>query len=121
MLDTKEHSLLVVEDTFLIGMQLKQDLERLGYNVLGPAPSVSAALKLITNTTPGGAVLDVNLGREDSIPIARKLSELSVPFLFITGFENVSIKSDEFGSRPLIRKPVLFDTLKTALAKLMDA
>ena len=30
-------SILIVEDAFLVGMQLKEDLESLGYSVVGPA------------------------------------------------------------------------------------
>ena len=33
--------ILVVEDSFLIGLQLKEDLEDLGFAVTGPAPALS--------------------------------------------------------------------------------
>ena len=36
----QNEKLLVVEDTFLIAMQLQMDLKSLGYSVAGPAPSV---------------------------------------------------------------------------------
>ena len=33
-------NVLVVEDAFLVGIQLKEDIESLGYAVIGPANSV---------------------------------------------------------------------------------
>ena len=55
-------SILIVEDAFLVGMQLKEDLESLGYSVVGPANSVQKAISLIERHSIHGAVLDVNLG-----------------------------------------------------------
>ena len=111
---TSPRLMLVVEDTFLIGMQLKEDLEGAGWSVSGPCPSVRLALTALESDRPDGAVLDVNLGHEDSLPIARRLRELGIPFLFITGYENVAIDSTEFAEIALMKKPILIeDLLKT--------
>ena len=109
---------LVVEDAFLVGIQLKEDVESLGYSVVGPANSVKKALTLIDENTINAAILDVNLGHEDSIPIAKKLEESSIPFLFITGYESVSADKTSFPDKKLLRKPILLPDIKNAITTL---
>jgi CheY-like chemotaxis protein len=53
---------LVVEDEFLIAMDLERTLERHGYRVLGPAATVDAALRLLDGEAPDVALLDVMIG-----------------------------------------------------------
>ena len=112
--------ILVVEDTFLIAMQLQMDLKTLNYSVAGPAPSVERALKLLNRETIKAAVLDVHLGNENSLQIASRLNELNIPFLFITGFERVEVDSQEFDKHILLRKPINLEQLETAMHKLLD-
>ena len=109
-------SILIVEDAFLVGMQLKEDLESLGYSVVGPANSVQKAISLIECNSVHAAVLDVNLGHENSMPIAKKLDELQVPFLFITGYETVSTDEQMFSDKTLLRKPILLSDIQEALS-----
>ncbi len=115
---TSSNTILVVEDAYLVGLQLKDDLESIGYRVIGPASSVSKAINLINENTVRGAVLDVNLGHENSIPIASRLDEDDIPFIFITGYESVSADDTIFTNKKLLRKPILIDEVKIALEDL---
>ena len=112
----RPRSILVVEDAFLVGMQLKEDIESLGYSVVGPASSVQKAISLIERQPIQGAVLDVNLGHENSTSIATRLDELAVPFLFITGYETVSADEQMFSDKILLRKPSLLSEIQHALS-----
>ena len=112
--------ILVVEDTFLIAMQLQMDLKSLGHQVAGPAPSVDRAFKLLDREPIKAALLDIHLGNENSIPIANRLRELKIPFLFITGFEQVDIESNEFDDHVLLRKPINLDQLSDAMGTLLE-
>ena len=112
------NTILVVEDAYLVGLQLKDDLESIGYTVIGPASSVKRAINLIDTNAVCGAVLDVNLGHENSIPIANRLDEDDVPFIFITGYESVSADDTIFADKKLLRKPILIDDVKIALEDL---
>jgi DNA-binding NarL/FixJ family response regulator len=61
---TTSHSnplILIVEDAYLVGLQLKADLESVGAEVVGPAPTVSKALELLERHSITCAILDVNL------------------------------------------------------------
>jgi len=112
------NTILVVEDAFLVGLQLKDDLESIGYRVIGPASNVTKAINLINENAVRGAVLDVNLGHENSIPIANRLDEDDIPFIFITGYESVSADDTIFTNKKLLRKPILIDEVKIALEDL---
>lgn len=48
-------SVLVVEDEFLIAMDVKMILEENGHSVLGPAASVKSALNLLKDARLGSA------------------------------------------------------------------
>ena len=112
------NTILVVEDAYLVGLQLKDDLESIGYRVIGPASNVTKAINLINENAVRGAVLDVNLGHENSIPIANRLDEDDIPFIFITGYESVSADDTIFTNKKLLRKPILIDEVKIALEDL---
>jgi two-component SAPR family response regulator len=111
-------NVLVVEDAFLVGIQLKEDIESLGYGVIGPANSVKKALMLLDQHPVNAAILDVNLGHEDSTPIAEKLENSNIPFLFITGYESFSEDKTNFGKKKLLRKPILLPDIDEAISAL---
>ena len=66
-----QKTVLIVEDEFLIAMDLKQVLEQHGWRVIGPVATVRGALRLLEDELPSVAVLDVNLGNEFVTPLQR--------------------------------------------------
>jgi ActR/RegA family two-component response regulator len=78
---------LVVEDDYLVAMDLVRALERAGAQVIGPAPGVDSALSALADTVPDAAILDINLGGEMAFPVADALLERGVPFVFATGYD----------------------------------
>ena len=110
-------AILIVEDAFLVGLQLKRDVEALGYEVLGPAPRVEAAMALMDAPNLACAILDVNLGEGDSTPVARALSERGAPFLFITGYESGDLSG--FDDPIMLRKPATQAQIAEAIEELL--
>jgi ActR/RegA family two-component response regulator len=80
------------------------------------AASVHDAMRLIEAATPSFALLDVNLGSETSLPVARRLSALGVPFAFATGYGESFRIPPELGAVTMVKKPYTADTLRRALA-----
>ena len=78
---------LVVEDDYLVAMDIARSLERAGAEVIGPAPAVEAALDAVERTALDGAILDMNLGGEMAFPVADALMARGVPFIFATGYD----------------------------------
>ncbi|MEE7448667.1 response regulator [Methylobacterium radiotolerans] len=111
--------ILIVEDEYLIAMQVKRWLLAAGAEVVGPVPSVARALDLIENGDVDAAVLDVNLGNGDTVyPVADKLSALGVPYLFATGDVKFS-GADTYRQRPRLEKPFSEAELLQAMGKLI--
>ncbi|AUC93295.1 MULTISPECIES: HWE histidine kinase domain-containing protein [Bradyrhizobium] len=112
---------LIVEDNLIIAMGAEVILLELGARHVETAASVSQALAAIERSTPGFALLDLNLGSENSIPVATRLSELKVPFVFATGYGERAPIPAELESAPVVQKPYTRDVVEAALAKLRDA
>jgi DNA-binding NarL/FixJ family response regulator len=105
---------LVVEDEALIAMELEDRLAAMGCVVVGPAANVARALALLASERPDLALLDVNLGRERSTPVAEALRAAGVPFLLATGYDDAQLTEAAFRDAPRLGKPV--DGRKLALA-----
>ncbi|WP_042246703.1 response regulator [Paracoccus sp. PAMC 22219] len=111
--------ILVVEDEFFLAQEMKQDLKDAGAVVLGPEPSVDRALARISKEPRiDVAVLDVNLGGEKVFPVADELAARNVPFLFVTGYENMVIHS-RYPHVLKFNKPTDIQHLITALKRLL--
>ena len=67
-------------------MELDATLRSAGFQVLGPAANVSAALKLLRADRPDAAILDVNLAGEWVTPVAEVLRAMFVPFILASGY-----------------------------------
>src|SRR5437879_9653711 len=98
--------ILVVEDNFLVAEDLRGLLSRRGCDVVGPAPRVEQGLTLVAAGGLDGAVLDINLGDENCFPIAAALRARSVPFLFLTGYDDQTLVPVEYRQAPRLSKPV---------------
>ncbi|MRX51339.1 response regulator [Paracoccus sp. S-4012] len=97
--------ILLVEDDFVIALDQAASLAEAGARVVGPAPTLAAALKLVAEAERlDGAILDVNLRGELSYPVADALRARSVPFVFLTGYDRSTI-SASYPNVPVCEKP----------------
>jgi len=108
--------ILLVEDESLIVMMLEDILDELGYDAAGQAASVADALTLLDQNPAqfDAAIVDVNLGPDESWPVVARLIELDIPFLVSSG-DSSGNRPDEYSAVLAIRKPYSFDQLKTAM------
>jgi DNA-binding response OmpR family regulator len=93
--------ILIVEDEYLIAMELDGTLRAAGYRVIGPASDIDAALELLKAERPDAAILDVDLGEEWVTPVAEVLHAMSVPFLLASGYVAADLQAE-----PLLRDAV---------------
>lgn len=103
-------NVLLVEDEALVAMLMEEFIFELGAGSVRMAPNVKIALELIDGAAPEFAVLDVNLGGGPSYPVARRLEDLAVPFLFVTGY-GVSGMDDLWRTKVIVQKPASIDAL----------
>lgn len=85
---------LVVEDEWLVSLLIADTLVDAGCIVLGPFARVADALLAVAAELFDAAVLDVNVANEKAFPIAYKLEERGIPFLFITGYGKSALPRD---------------------------
>ncbi|MEZ5815927.1 MAG: HWE histidine kinase domain-containing protein [Hyphomicrobiaceae bacterium] len=111
---------LAVEDEPILATDLAGILADDGFDVIGPAGNVAHALSLIDEKGCDAAILDVNLRRETSEPVAKKLNEKGIPFVVVTGFSHTQL-ADVFRSAPLISKPYRKSALRKELRRLLES
>src|ERR1700742_1390549 len=109
---------LIVEDNLIIAMSAEVILLELGARHVETAASVGQALKAIAREKPSFALLDLNLGNENSIKVGQKLLELEVPFIFATGYGERAPIPEELSEAPVVQKPYTREVIESALGKL---
>lgn len=84
--------ILVVEDEFLIGIELQNLLEDGGYEVIGPVATVAAAIAILKHNPPDACVLDVSLRGEYSAGVAQLCKERGVPVLLSSAYKKDTLE-----------------------------
>ncbi|MET0180256.1 MAG: response regulator [Novosphingobium sp.] len=107
--------ILVVEDEPLLAMLLEESVTELGHEVAGAAATVDQALAMLDEITVELALLDFTLGQQTtSVPIAVRLRESGIPFLYLSGHRTLGEDGD-IPPAPLLTKPFSLDQLDAAI------
>lgn len=109
-----EQRILVVEDDYFLAEDLRDALESRGLEVVGPVSNDADAMELLKDERIDSAILDINLAGTMVYPLARNLKSRGIPFVFLTGYEDVAQDSGVTDVE-LIRKPFNDRSLQTAL------
>lgn len=96
---------LLVEDSIIIAMDTEQSLKRIGIETIAVEGSVKGALRALQEKRPDFAIVDFNLGKENSEPIAAALNKQGVPFALATGYAEMTDQIERLGAQALLRKP----------------
>jgi two-component system, response regulator PdtaR len=79
--------ILVAEDETIIRLDLREILERAGYEVVGEARDGEEAVELALSAKPDLAILDVKMPRLDGIEAARRiLADRPIPIVILTAY-----------------------------------
>jgi CheY-like chemotaxis protein len=105
---------LVVEDEYLVAMDMSAYLEAAGAQVVGPASNVDAALEVLKRSELDGAILDVNLRGEMAYPVADALAARGIPFVFTTGYDARTVPA-RFAGVKRCEKPTTPEAISRAL------
>ena len=95
---------LVVEDESLLAETLCDLMQDAGCEMVGPAATVAAALRLIDQAAIDVAILDIQLVREVSFPVAYALRRRGIPLLFLTSSQQRNLPHD-LRDAILVEKP----------------
>jgi len=98
-------SILLLEDQLLIALDVEAMLAGEGAGKVETVSTNSEALRLLQDFKPDVAVLDVNLGGENSLPTAQDLLSRRIPFIFATGYGDSAMIPRTLAAVPVVRKP----------------
>ena len=76
---------LIMEDEFLVALDLSDMTQDLGFVVEGPFATLAEGLRVIRLHRPDVAILDVHLADGDVYPLADLLTQMNVPIIFHSG------------------------------------
>ena len=113
---------LVLDDEFLIALDIQQTLEFAGAAHVACVATVAEALALLrANPDFDLAVLDVKISGPDgnSLGVAAQLAAKGTPFVFLTGMRVDDLHARQFPQAPVVEKPydavALLDAVRRAL------
>jgi DNA-binding response OmpR family regulator len=79
-------TILIVEDDFLVGSDMRAFLEAAGAEVVGPVDDIAQACAVARDQGLEGAVLDVRMWNETAAPVAVELARRNIPFIVVRGY-----------------------------------
>jgi len=109
--------ILVAEDECLIAWDLADTFETAGANVIGPASTVSEALKLVMSQQVDRACLDFNLADGEVTPVLELLASKGVPMVVYTGRGLPTELTSQHPGLTVLLKPLPAKRLVMELAK----
>jgi CheY-like chemotaxis protein len=110
---------LIVEDNVIIAMEAEDLLRGFGFTDCRIAGSVETAMDLLENAEVSFAMLDVNLGKDTSAPVATALNERGIPFIFASGYGERSLQTGAFKGVPVVTKPYGERDVRAAIGRVL--
>ncbi|WP_115720299.1 EAL domain-containing protein [Gallaecimonas mangrovi] len=111
--------ILVVDDEAIIAMDVAEQLEEFGYQVVGIAHSGEQAIKLIKEMQPDLVLMDIVLGAGiDGIQTAAKAKQdANIPFIFLSAFSDLETVTRAANTAPYgyLTKPYQANELRAAI------
>ncbi|HCL56300.1 MAG TPA: response regulator [Spirochaetia bacterium] len=115
----KEIQILVVEDEAITAMLLQTQLKKIGYLFLTHVTTGEKAILSAKQSPPDLILMDIGLAGEiDGIEAAAVIkSKADIPIIFITGYEDNTIRQRAQTVKPLeyLIKPLSMYKLKTII------
>lgn len=117
--DLNGHRILVVEDDYYLATDAAHALRGAGAEITGVCATEEAAGAELKEKQPDAAVVDINLGAGPSFKIAKALQDRSIPFIFVTGYDQEVIPQ-QFAHVERLEKPVQLSEIVGAISKLLS-
>jgi two-component system, response regulator PdtaR len=109
-------TVLVVEDEFIIALDLSETVQDLGYELEGPFEGNRDAIEALDGEgLPDCAILDVFTADGEVYPLADRLVEAGVPIVFHSGHVTPAEVKARYPDAVACAKPCPPDKLITAL------
>jgi signal transduction histidine kinase len=95
-------TILIVEDEWVIALDIKQHLTKLGYSVSGTANSAEKALELVAAAKPDLVLMDIYLqGNKSGIEAADQIrQQFHLPVVFLTAHADEATLTEAIATHP---------------------
>jgi CheY-like chemotaxis protein len=107
---------LLLEDNLIVALEAEDLLRALGAASVVAVSSIAGATALCKTNSFDFAVLDINLGFENSLQFADRLRRAKVPFVFASGYGDHQIAGESRISELTVAKPYDRESLSSAVA-----
>lgn len=105
--ETADHhpTVLLVEDQFIIALDLAETVQDLGYSLDGPYADKAGAFDAISRRLPDAAILDVHIADGEVFPLADALARAGVPIIFHSGHYQTEAMQQRYPGSIACSKP----------------
>lgn len=116
---------LIVEDNWLVALEMEATLEEAGFTVLGVAVSAEEAIRACQSECPDLVLMDIRLlGARDGVDAAVEIRErFGVGSIFVSAHDDPGVRARAESARPLgwIVKPVNSGELLRLIAEMQKS
>lgn len=106
---------LIVEDDFIVGQDLREMVRSLGLETIGPISGVAPALAVVRDVQVDAALLDVRIDGGLSFEVADALDTTDIPYAFVTGLHHFVDREERFATKRIVGKPMRLSDIAKAL------
>src|ERR1700733_6621699 len=90
-------------------------------NVVGMACGVESAKKVILESKPDLALLDIEIAQGNAFDLLNQLQPLDFQVIFVTAFDNYAIRAFKYSALDYLLKPVDVDDLRNAIDRVRSS
>jgi len=116
-------SILIVDDAAFMRINLKNILEKAGYEVVGQAENGKESIKKYKDLEPNLVTMDITMPEMDGIEAVKKIreinSEANIIMCSAMGQQSMVVEAIEAGAKDFIVKPFDDDRVIEAVEKAM--
>lgn len=98
-------NILLLEDDLLLAMDMEDHLLQTGHKIVGPFGRIADALDAIPRNDLAGAIVDLNLHGELSVPVIEMLQERDVPVIICSSHTDLPELKNRLKGLPMLPKP----------------
>ncbi|MGM8215632.1 response regulator [Bacillaceae bacterium W0354] len=116
--------IMVTDDSSFMRMQLKENLIKLGYEVIGEAENGLDAIEKFQQLNPDLITMDITMPEMNGVEAVKEIKKLndSVKIIMCSamGQKNMVVDAIQAGANDFIVKPFSFDRIKEAIEKVLN-
>ncbi len=115
MIELKKVRVLIAEDDYLVGREISNSLDKIGYENIGTATNGNMAVEMALSQKPDVVLMDIKMPELNGFEATKAIQErCKIPVVILTAYESEEFieKSKKMGIYAYILKPPLPNEIK---------